>query len=98
MYKILFVLIEIFLFIFPILPSSFYVRLAIGISYYIAHVLKTNVYYARMKYYLLNKKNRDDDTTDYTPLNTAIHTLEGLTRNVTDTPFVLSNENIAKVE
>jgi hypothetical protein len=62
---IIFAIIEFTLFAIPILPSSFYVRLAISIGYYIGHVLKIQVYYARMKYYILNNKNREDDTTDY---------------------------------
>jgi hypothetical protein len=57
--------IEFVLFTLPIYPENLYIRLAIALSYYIGHVLKVQVYYARLKYYVLNNKNREDDTTNY---------------------------------
>jgi hypothetical protein len=60
-----FILFEWILFTVPILPSSLYVRLAIIFVYYIGHVLKVQLYYARFKYYMLNNKNREDDTMNY---------------------------------
>ena len=65
-YSLYFISFELVLFTFPILPQSFYNRLAICGIYFFGHVYKIQVYYARFKYYILNNGvNRWDDTVDY---------------------------------
>jgi len=57
---------ELVLFILPVLHPCFYVRLTLGLLYFISHLLKVHIYYARFKYYILNDcVNRWDDPIDY---------------------------------
>ena len=57
---------ELVLFILPVLHPCFYFRLTLGLLYFISHLLKVHIYYARFKYYILNDcVNRQDDPIDY---------------------------------
>lgn len=82
LYSLLFTGFEIFLFILPIIPSNFYLRLLIGILYYISHILKVNIYYARFKYYVLhNNTNREDDSIDYSKYIAVLTQCIGVAEN-----------------
>ena len=96
-----FIFFEWILFTLPILPSSLYVRLAISVLYYISHLLKVNIYYARFKYYMLNNKNRHDDTIDYASLveNIVPSISSSISPSISSSiPPSISKENIIESE
>lgn len=65
-YSLYFTSFELILFSIPILPQQLYTRLAIIAIYFIGHVYKIQLYYARFKYYMLHHYvNRWDDPIDY---------------------------------
>jgi hypothetical protein len=65
-YSLYFTSFELILFGIPILPEQLYTRLAIIAIYFIGHVYKIQLYYARFKYYMLQHYvNRWDDPIDY---------------------------------
>jgi hypothetical protein len=65
-YSLYFTSFELVLFTIPILPQSLYSRFAIMAIYFIGHVYKIQLYYARFKYYMLNHYvNRWDDPLNY---------------------------------
>jgi hypothetical protein len=65
-YLLYFTSFELILFSIPILPEQLYTRLAIIAIYFIGHVYKIQLYYARFKYYMLHHYvNRWDDPIDY---------------------------------
>lgn len=69
---------ELVLFTLPIMPQSFYNRVILAGFYFVGHVFKIKVYYARFKYYILNNGvNREDDPTNY---NEYFHFAKSLIR------------------